>query len=95
MSKLAGLAWYTVQDYPRILKIMADAHLFPCTYGEWRIGAEQREREAQDRGFVLVRAMIDPDEFLAWCKERGIQADLRARGAFAAEYAMATVKDEQ
>ncbi len=82
-----GLAWYKREDYGRILKIMEDADTLPATYDRWLKAAETGERELTSKGHVVVRAIIDPDEFVAWCAGHDLKVDSKARQAFAAEFA--------
>jgi hypothetical protein len=78
-----GIPWYRPQDYSRILAIMEDAHLLPPTYEIWREKAERLERDIKRSGQVVVRAVIDPEEFLVFCAARHLHVDAKARVAFA------------
>jgi hypothetical protein len=78
-----GWAWYEESDYPRILQIMEDADRLPATYARWREKAETAERELKGRGHEVVRAMISPDTFPAWCRSHGKKVDAQARILFA------------
>jgi hypothetical protein len=78
-----GLAWYEERDYPRILQIMEDADRLPVTYARWREKAENHERELRGQGHEVVRAMISPDTFPAWCRSHGKRVDAQARILFA------------
>jgi hypothetical protein len=80
--QLIGVAWYYLQDYPRIREIMEDADKLPATYDQWRRGAERGERELKRKGLNVVHAMIDPDEFTVWCREKGLKLDAHARVEF-------------
>jgi uncharacterized membrane protein len=88
-----GLVWYDREDYPRILEVMKDAHVLPDTYDQWRKKAENVERGAQHSGALVVRAVIKPEQFLAWCTIRGLNVDAKARNAFAAEFARNSLGD--
>lgn len=91
--RAVGIAWYRESDYPRILQIMDDAHTLSNTYRQWEKLAEKAERTAKAQNHVVVRAVIDPDTFPAWCTLRGLHVDSRARMAFANEFAREFVKD--
>jgi uncharacterized membrane protein len=91
--RAAGISWYHKEDYPRILKMMIDSHVLPSTYSEWKKKAEGQERKWQADGVTVFRAIIDPDEFPAWCKAHGLNVDAKGRTAFASEFAMLQVKD--
>lgn len=87
-----GVAWYKPEDYPRILEVMEDAHLLPPTYEKWKYSAYKLESQAQRQGTVIIRAMIDPDEFVAWCASNNLKVDAQARMRFASELAAAQVR---
>lgn len=90
--RAAGISWFREEDYPRILEIMTDAHVLPPTYQVWREKAERQERTAKASGVIVIRAVIEPDEFLAWCAREGLNVDAKARTAFAADFAARQVK---
>lgn len=87
-----GMAWYRRQDYRRILAIMTDADLLPPTYDKWLGKAERYERQEIAKGMMIIRVIIDPDEFAAWCAASGLNIDAKARMNFAAEEAAKFVK---
>jgi len=82
-----GLTWYYRGDYKRVLEIMTDSETFPATYEKWVRTAEAAEKHAQRSGRMVVRAMIDPQTFVSWCKSRGMEANAHARIAYTNEEA--------
>jgi hypothetical protein len=86
-NRCMGIAWFNREDYPRILAIMADSHVLPTTYEAWFYRAERAERDAKRSGITVVRAIIDPAAFVAWCTREGLNVDANARMTFAAEFA--------
>lgn len=84
---ILGIAWYEERDYPRILDIMEDAESLFGAYDEWKKAAEFGERREQAAGHTVIRAVIKPEQFLAWCAARGAKVDSHARTAFANEQA--------
>jgi hypothetical protein len=92
-TRAMGLAWYAREDYPRILEIMADAQTLPATYEKWLKLAEEIERGMMSQDHVVVRAVIDPDEFPAWCAARGLNVDADGRKRFASWVAFRQVKE--
>jgi hypothetical protein len=85
--QVVGIAWYRPDDYREILRIMADRHLLPATYDEWKQQAEGLERQQLGKGVRVVRAVIDPQTFPAWCRRNGLNVDAQARMRFANEEA--------
>lgn len=96
MSKMPiramGMAWYKREDYPRILQIMEDADKLAPTHEKWQYAAHKGERELQAKGTLVIRAIIDPDEFLAYCARHELKVDAQARTRFAAERAAEQVR---
>jgi hypothetical protein len=84
-----GIAWYRRQDYARVLEVMADADQLPETFDKWLHRAEKALKEARNRGLLAVKAHIDPDQFVIWCRERGLNVDANARTQYAAIIARA------
>jgi hypothetical protein len=87
-----GIPWYKREDYPRIRKTMADSKALPETYYDWLRRAEALERRIAANGVTAVCAMIDPEQFLIWCRIRALKCDSQARGRFAAEKARDAIR---
>ncbi len=81
--QLMGIPWYREGDYAEILRIMADKHVLPLTHREWQQRAESLERKMQGQGVRVVRAVVDPKTFPAWCRRNGLNVDAQGRMAFA------------
>jgi hypothetical protein len=71
-----GLAWYEEHDNPAILAMMADALRLPA---RWREKSEMSELALKGQGHDVVRAMISPGKFPAWCLSRGLRLNANAR----------------
>ena len=84
---VVALQWYHSGEYPTLLKLFSDPHLMPATYAEWLERAEAIELQFQKAGFAVARIWIRPGPFAAWCKERDVSPDQRARLTFANEAA--------
>jgi hypothetical protein len=82
---VVALPWYHQDDYPALLKLFSDPHLLPATYDAWLERAEGIERQFQKVGFGVAKIWIRPVPFLAWCKERDVSPDQRARLTFSNE----------
>lgn len=83
-----GVPWYTRQNYKRILEVMSDAHVLPTTFDAWQHAAEKVLERARRRGATPVKALIDPETFPDWCRQRGLDADANARSQFACAVAL-------
>lgn len=86
--KVAGMVWYRLEDYDAAMTIMADRANLHRTYAEWRMAAEHGEKKMRRAGWATTRAYIDPATFAAWCGERGLNIDAKARNEFANSVAL-------
>ena len=84
---VTALPWYDRRDYPALLKLFSDPDKLPATYDAWLERAEGVERQFKRAGFGVARIWIRPVPFAAWCRERNISPDQRARLTFANEAA--------
>ena len=84
---VSALPWYDRRDYPALLKLFSDPHMVPATYDAWLNRAEQTESQLEKAGFAVARIWIRPVHFAAWCRERNVSPDQRARLTFANETA--------
>jgi hypothetical protein len=82
-----GIVWYRQKDYDRLLTMFEDAHKLPRTYEDWLKWAKTDEQRVRKSGTWVVRAIIDPDTFPAWCESKKLKMDARGRKSFAAEKA--------
>jgi hypothetical protein len=84
---VSALPWYDRRDYPALLKLFSDPHMLPATYDAWLNRAEQTESQLQNAGLAVARIWIRPVPFAAWCRERNVSPNQRARLTFANETA--------
>jgi hypothetical protein len=80
---IAGLPWFSEDDYAQMRRIMADDSSLPEDYGLWLRGAETAERDLREQGHHPIRIAIVPDDFAEWCRRRGLRPDAAARREFA------------
>ena len=92
VPSVIGMSWYSRESYSRILKIMEDADKLPLEFDQWLKKAETGESKLQRAGHIVVRAVIDPDEFVAWCLARSLKVDAQARMQWAGERALRQIK---
>lgn len=87
-KRIAWLVWYRLEDYEAARALMEDRDKLPATYAAWRINAEQSEKKFQRLGWITTRAYIDPANFVAWCRERGLNLNAEARNQFSSSVAL-------
>lgn len=85
--------WYCREDYERIRQIMNDGGELPKTFDAWERGAKRSLSHAKENGFIFQQIRLDPNEFVAFCEEKKIPHDSRARASFARERGLARERD--
>jgi hypothetical protein len=79
-----GVYWIREQDYPEALKIFDDGNKLPRSWPEWLKMAEEMERGLKAYGHVVMRVVIDPSTFPAWCADHGTSPGREGRKRFLA-----------
>ncbi|HWX50570.1 MAG TPA: hypothetical protein VNZ61_21195 [Roseomonas sp.] len=88
-----GFAWYDSSSFDKLREAMPD---MSESYDDWRLGAQKDLKKAEQEGYRVIRIAMRPDDFFAWCRQRGIGAPgLSARRAFAADQARLVVQAER
>jgi len=88
MKKIAGIVWYNNEViYRRALAIFEDAFDMPSTYEDWKVEITKTAKKFKRDGWVLIRAELEPETFVTWCKARGLKIDAKARVTFGDETA--------
>lgn len=82
--RVTGMPWFRREDFPRIKSLMEDGQRLHRTWEEWHAAAQKGEQSLQAQGHVVHRAVLLPDEFVAWCAARGIGLNAKSRMHFAA-----------
>jgi hypothetical protein len=79
-------AWFRREDYERIREIMDDGDRLPPAFDEWERTAKEQLSQAAANGVTITPVVLDPDKFLAYCKEKNLSGRGGAeRAAFAIE----------
>ena len=81
-----GIAWMREEDYPALIRIFEDGHMFG-NWEQWSQRAEATEKQFQSEGVIVLRAFLDPATFPAWCAARSIAPGREARTQFGIEFA--------
>ena len=79
-----GAYWIHEQDYPVLLKVLADGNALPRTWTEWLKIAEEMESGLKAYGHVVMRVRIDPNTFPDWCTAHGTSTGRDGRKKFVA-----------
>jgi hypothetical protein len=79
-----GIQWFEPHEYARILEIMNYPPEMTRDYERWRELAEDHERflKRHKRNLMIVRVVVHPDEFVAWCNASTVQPNSKSLRAF-------------
>jgi hypothetical protein len=79
VNAIMGVAWYSRQQWGRLLEISSDWDELESTYDEWKTMAEENFSILVQQGYVLRKIDIDVEELLRWCKlqNRPVDGDTR------------------
>jgi hypothetical protein len=85
MPKISvAVAWLRKEDWPRWQAI--DSQL--PSYDNWLRKIEALIKEAEKRGQLPEKVIVEPDVFLNWCKATGCEVNRNTRAQFAASLLM-------
>ena len=77
-----GFAWYRPEQWSRLREVSADCEELEETFAEWEALAEQTLRSLRAQGMNVDKVMIDVEELLVWCKDRGLPVNASARSHY-------------
>jgi hypothetical protein len=80
--RIAGIPWFSEEDYADARRIMADTSILPKSYQTWLRGAVTAERDLREQGHHPIRIVIVPADFAEWCGKRRLMLDSAARRQF-------------
>ena len=74
------------EDYDAIIALVTD-YDWPATFDQWAEGVVQERSKLDARGKSVVETIIDPQQFLAYCRASGMDHNHTTLGAFAVKVA--------
>ena len=80
MTTVMAVAWLRERDWQRWQSI--DDQLLP--YEGWLRKTESLIVQAERGGTRVVKILVDPDSFVAWCKASGKAINRQSRALYAA-----------
>jgi len=79
---VAGIAWYTPEEWDSIREQVADPETFDYTYNEWLANAQKTVSELRSAGTKAYRIPFHLDDFLRWCRANAKQPNSEARSEY-------------
>ena len=83
-ATVLGFAWYSRDQWNRLLEVSSDRDQLEDTYEEWKSTAEKRFDELARPGFSIRKVDIDVEELLSWCNSQDRPVDGETRAHFTA-----------
>jgi hypothetical protein len=75
--------WIERHNYPALKALSPNEPDWPDTYDEWLKLATEQIAKAEALGVVVNKAVIDPQEFAAWCVSSGLNPNNVTLGGYA------------
>ena len=85
VDTVIGVAWYTPEQYERLLQIADDRDNLEDTYEEWKATAEKTLPELEKAGVLIRKIYIDVAELVSWCKDQNRPVAEASRTIFVAD----------
>lgn len=65
------LIWYNGrEDFDRMVEVLGSNGNLPRSYEAWLRAAEKGEQKIRNSGMRIVRVVVNPNAFAAWCVTR-------------------------
>ena len=79
---VVGVAWYSREQWDRLLSVAADRADLEDTYDDWVRIAERGISKIRRTGLKPTKIPIDVEELIDWCREESRPVDGQARADF-------------
>jgi hypothetical protein len=80
-----GLAWYTPEQWPRLMEVSADGASLGKDHASWLAQAEQDFKGLKAIGVTIRKILVDVEDLAAWCRRNRRPVDADSRTAYIAE----------
>jgi hypothetical protein len=83
--------WFRRDDYETMYRLVPDAPdlMSHTSFNEWELQANKEVARLKELGFHVVKAIVDSNEFIDWCKASKQRHDFLSLTAFAMAQAAA------
>ena len=78
-------AYYQKKDWRRFRKIVNDKHKLHDSWEDWHTDFKKAKKQLASLGFEVEKVVVNLDDLIAYCKEKGKRIDGKARSAFVQE----------
>lgn len=92
---IAGLAWFSEEDWLTLKTSADDRDSLHETYQEWEEDLDRNLERLRGLGYQVRKIPIDLQELYAWCLREGRPVDGRARAEFTTLKVREAAQEEQ
>jgi hypothetical protein len=88
---VAGICWYSAEQWARLREVAADPGELEETHEEWLTMMKRSLRSFREAGIPYQLVEIDVEELVSWCERKRIPIN----GSSRAEYATHLLQQQQ
>ena len=82
---MVGVGWYRPEQWSLLRAIAADPERLEDSYDEWVAMATKSMQDLAAKGVPTIKVDVEVRELVAWCQQRQLELDGKARASFVAE----------
>jgi hypothetical protein len=80
-----GLAWFTPEQWPRLMEVSADGVALGKDHASWLAQAEQDFKGLKAIGVTIRKILVDVEDLTTWCRRNRRPVDADSRTAYVAD----------
>ncbi len=84
-KRFTGVAWVNQPDWFTLRSLFLDPNALPETFERWREKTMSEIRDLEDRGFIVQKIPILPEDYVHWCRFRGLRPSCSSMRLFVAK----------
>jgi hypothetical protein len=85
MRGVRGLAWFTPEQWPRLMEVSSDGATLGKDHASWLAQAELDFNGLKAIGVTIRKILVDVEDLTAWCRRNRRPVDGDARTAYVAD----------
>lgn len=80
-----GFGWYSYEQWLRLIEVSADRENLDDSFADWERNAQEPFEALQAQGHSIRKIMVNIDQLVSWCQDRGRPVDASARAEYVTE----------
>ena len=81
---MCGAAWYTRDQWEQMRAVATDPDRLESSYEDWLDSYEESVSHLAAQGLTVERVAMEVEEFVDWCRQKGLRENTEARARYAA-----------